>query len=141
MEEEEYKPSDELLDVVNSAIEHGIKSVNPGTGTLVPFLMTVKSGQRTIGRLDSLRIEDAVEQAKLIARRLGPDVERYAIGYGGYVMVDGKRREAIIIESEEIGAPSGVSYSQPYKKAGFLKKTLKPDGAPGFMGEIERRMI
>ena len=82
-----------------------------------------------------------MEQAKRTARRLGPDVERYAIGYGGYVMVDGKRREAIIIESEEIGAPSGVSYSQPYKKAGLLKKTLKPDGTPGFQGKVERRMM
>jgi len=141
MEEEEYKPSDELMDVVNSAIAHGIKSIKPGTVTLNPFLMTVQRGKRNIGRFDSLRMEDAIEQARRTVRRLGPDVEKYAIGYGGYAVIDGKQCEAIIIESEEIGAPSGVSFSQPIKKAGLLKKKVKPDGKPGFQGKVERRMM
>ncbi|HVL08083.1 MAG TPA: hypothetical protein VM512_02850, partial [Burkholderiaceae bacterium] len=60
----------------------------------------------------------------------GPGIARYAIAWDGYVTVEGRKWDAILVEAGDASAPDGMLLAQRYeaKEAGFFSKKRRNVG-------------
>lgn len=128
----EIPVSDELMDLVFAALDHGIDSVSEG-GPLIPFVLAEGAEGRTLTRHVTELLEDGLAQAREQVRG-EPGLERVAIAYDGYLTVEGERSDAIFVEGQERGRPASVVFAQRYRPGGRFRK-LATVGNPAFTGE------
>ena len=127
----EIPASDELLDLVFAALDHGIGSVEDG-GPLIPFVLAETAGGRELTRFAAETLEEGVAQARQHAGASAAD--RVAVAYDGYLTVEGERSDAIFVEAQERTAPSSVVFAQRYRPGGRLRK-FATVGNAAFAGE------
>ena len=130
----EIPASDELMDLVFAALDHGIDSVSEG-GPLIPFALAVGSEGRALTRYAAEALEDGVAQARDHARE-NPELNLVAIAYDGYLTIEGERSDAIFVEGQERSAAASVVFAQRYRPGGRLRK-FTTIGNPAFVGEGE----
>lgn len=120
--------SEDLYTLAQKALSHAVDSVSGG-GDLVPFVMRDRGDEKglTLIRFWSDRLEESVEHAHR-ALREDPLIQQAALAFDGYINTDGVRQEAVIVEAYERGDAAGVSFAQPTKRVGLLRKRRAPDG-------------
>jgi hypothetical protein len=128
----EIPASDELLDLVFAALDHGIDSVSEG-GPLIPFALAETPEGRTLTRFATGHLEEGVAQAREHTREI-PEATLIAIAYDGYLTIEGERSDAIFVEGQERGASSSVVFAQRYRPGGRLRK-FSTIGNAAFAGE------
>ena len=115
----EIEASDELMEVVFAALDHGIDSVREG-GPLIPFVLEEAEEGRSLARFAAERLEEGVEQARAHASASRSD--RLAVAWGGYLTVEGERSDAIFVEAQERGTPASLIFAQRYRPGGRLRR-------------------
>jgi hypothetical protein len=111
--------SEELMELVFVALDHGIDSVTQG-GPLIPFALTETVDGRELTRFAPETLEAGQALAREHVRGAGAD--RAAIAYDGYLTVEGDRSDAIFVEAQERGHGDSVVFAQRYRPGGRFKK-------------------
>jgi hypothetical protein len=104
----------DLLDIVDAALDHGIRSVDGG-GTLIPFVIHEEGGDWTLHRFVAVTLEEGVDRAREFAWHSGPTTTRIALTYDGYLTVDGVRRDAIFVQVQAAGTTTSDLFAQQYE--------------------------
>jgi hypothetical protein len=127
----EIPASEELIDLVFAALDHGVESVKDG-GPLIPFVVTDSAEGRDLTRFAAETLEEGQEQARRHASSSGAD--RVAVAYDGYLTVEGARSDAVFVEAQERGTASSVLFAQRYRPGGRLRG-FATVGNAAFAGE------
>jgi hypothetical protein len=134
-------PETLLNDVMFMALDHGISSIADGTGPLIPFVITEnKSGERTLKRFVSERVEEGVDTAKSHVDQLRGGIVRYAIAWDGYATVQGKKWDAVLVEAGDCNSDSAYLMIQRYERKGWLRKKNVPHGNPALIDRPPSRI-
>jgi hypothetical protein len=102
---DELEPTEELLDLIFFALDHGIESVRASGGPLRPFLMAKGEGKPLLRRFVTESLDRGREMVQDAADRLPPEVRWYAIACDGCLPTEKERFDAIIVEAAERGQP------------------------------------
>lgn len=129
----EIPATEELVDVVFAALDHGIDSVRDG-GPLIPFVLAEDPEGRSLTRFAAETLEEGQAQAREHAG--SSDAARIAIAFDGYLTVEGERSDAILVEAQERGTDSSVIFAQRYRPGGRLRK-FSTVGNAAFTGRGE----
>jgi hypothetical protein len=119
------QPSDELMDVVFTGLDHGIDSVRGG-GPLVPFVIVEQAGERKLHRFlagtpDDMDLEGSVEQAASFAgHAISQSADRVVLVYDAYLRMGDDRFDAIYAEGAEDGMPAAI-IAQRYRPKGRFR--------------------
>jgi hypothetical protein len=109
----EFGMSSDLLALVVMAADHGIRSTT-GHEPMHPFVM-IKDGED----IQMLRIIDdpatAIPQARQHVASVHPS--QWAIAFDGYVTMEGRRTDAIVVEAGEAASEYVVRFAQRYSPA------------------------
>ena len=123
-----------LNDITFMAIDHGIHSIADGVGPLIPFTIIEKSnGEKVLARFVTERIEDGLGKAKKHIEENKADIERYAIAWDGFVTIEGKKWDAILVESGDKFQDNGYLMCQRYERKGLIKKKNEQFGNPALI--------
>jgi hypothetical protein len=103
--------SDELIELVFAALDHGIGSVSSSGGPLIPFILTEDEEGRRLARFVAETLEESLAQARRQAA--SSDAVRVAIAYDGYLTVEGEpmrssSRHRIAAARRLSSSPSGI---------------------------------
>lgn len=115
----EIPASEELIEVVFAALDHGIESVRDG-GPVIPFVLAERAGGRDLTRFAAETLEEAHAQARQHAG--SSDADRVVVAYDGYLTVAGERSDAVFVEAQERGSESSVIFAQRYRPGGRLRR-------------------
>ena len=115
----EIEASDELMEVVFAALDHGVDSVRDG-GPLIPFVLEENADGRDLSRFAAELLEEGVAQARAHAGASGAD--RVAVAWDGYLTLEGERSDAVFVEAQERGTPASLVFAQRYRPGGRLRK-------------------
>jgi len=129
----EVPASEELIELVFAALDHGIDSVREG-GPLIPFVLAESAEGRDLTRFASETLEEGHAQARRHAGSSGAD--RVAVAYDGYLTVEGERSDAVFVEAQERGTEASVVFAQRYRPGGRLRR-FSTIGNAAFAGDGE----
>ncbi len=132
--------SQRLADIAVFALDHGIESIKDGADPLIPFVISAKTdGKRKLDRYMADTLEESVAQARLAVSRLPSEITAYAIAHDGYITIEGKKYDAILVEASERGRTGAVIMAQR-----FIPKTAQQSfqrvGNPALLREEESRL-
>ncbi len=130
--QDKFDPSQSLGDLIFLAIDHGIDSIREG-GSLVPFTMIEVDGKRTLSRFVAEPYEKAVGEARAAIKKMPPKSNLYVLAYDGFITVEGKKYDAIIVHGAERGKGNAYLLAQRYLSA-RNGKPLEPIGNSAFIG-------
>jgi len=123
---------EKLMDLIFLGLDHGIESIKEG-GQLVPFTMSETNGKRDLHRFVTERIEEGKEKAEEHLKKLNPSPEYAIVAYNGYVTIEGKKYEAILVKGFDKKQKEGYILAQRYTPKAFLR-SLKIIGNSAFIG-------
>ena len=123
--------SEELIDLIFMGADHGIDSMKVSK-TLIPFIITGTEGKREIERFVTERIEDGKKKAEAQLKNQKVKPDRVIIVYDGYITVENKKYDAIIVKGFVKSQKQGYILAQRYKPKSFLKP-LKTIGNLAFL--------
>lgn len=127
----EIPASDDLMELVFAALDHGVESVTDG-GPLVPFVLVEGAEGRELTRFVADTLEEGQARAREHAAASG--AERVAVAYDGYLTVQGERSDAVFVEAQERGTDATAIFAQRYRPGGRLRK-FSTIGNATFAGE------
>ena len=97
-----YKSMDdankELMDLMFLGIDHGIESIKDGEGPLIPFTITSTNRDRKIDRFVTEHLEDGLGKAVQYLTGLEKKPTLAIIVYDGYITMEGKKYDAILVK-------------------------------------------
>ena len=138
---EQIDTSVEFNDFMFIALDHGVKSIEDGASPLMPFAMTKSAGgEQTLQRFATQTLEAGVEAAKEYVERQKSDISIYAIVWDGFLTLNNKKWDAVLVEAGEQGGEFGVLLAQRYEKKGILKKRNHPVGNPALISKPASRI-
>jgi hypothetical protein len=130
-----------LNDIAFLALDHGMGSIAEGCGSLIPFAVTENAaGERTLDRFVTERIEQGVDRAKQFVDESKDKIERYAFAWDGFVTIEGRKWDAILVEAGDRHQETGYLMCQRYEKKGLLRKKYVPVGNPAMIGKPPSRI-
>jgi hypothetical protein len=107
--------SEELLDLVLRALDHGTQSIALG-GPFIPFVMAESATrERDHERFLADTRETALKMAREHIGQLTSDAQRVALAYDGSVTLGGERSAAVLVEAQERGKAGSVIFAQRYQ--------------------------
>ena len=116
----------DLQELVAAAIERGFEEYGNGKHDLVPFAMTEdEDGSVGSHTFVSDTLDEAIHLARNHVRRHAGAISRYAIVTTGFVSINGKRRNAMLVEAGEVGGDVVITAAQPFKRKGLIRKSVK----------------
>lgn len=128
--------SERLADVIFFALDQGIDSVRSSGGPLIPFVVFDRSGQRDLKRFVAETLEGSQAEAREAIKMCPSDVASCAVAYDGYITVEGKKWDAVLVEAFERGRASGVCMAQRYVPKKLLRK-FHTEGNAALLGACE----
>ena len=124
--------SDRATALAFFALDHAIETLGKTKGPLVPFVMTERGEHRKLERFAAEQPEGATELARQAAARMD-DAETVAIALDGFVTLEGKRAEAVIVEVSEAGGERSYIFGRRYRTRTIFRN-VKPVGSPVLVG-------
>jgi hypothetical protein len=103
------QPSEYLLELIFTALEHGLDSIDDGAGPLVPFVLTDQDGEVEIRRFVTERLEEGVTEARRAAREAVSGGRIAVAAWDGFITLDGERTDAIFVGAAD--SPEGPTYT------------------------------
>lgn len=135
------EPSDELMTLILTGLDHGIDSVRDG-GPLVPFVMVEHEGQVALRRIlvgDPFELEASVEQAAVSAAEAAAEPrDRVVLVYDASLRMNDERVDAIYAEGAENGAMAAIMAQRyaPKGRSRGLEAIGDPQALPREMGRL-----
>jgi hypothetical protein len=130
-----------LNDITFMALDHGMNSIEGGAGPLIPFAVTESaSGEKSIHRFATDQLEDGLEAAKKHVDGSRGSIVRYAIAWDGFVTINGKKWDAVLVEAGDCQSDTGYLMIQRYEKKGLIRKKNVPHGNAGLAGRPQSRL-
>ena len=135
--------------IASRALEHGLNSIEDIDGPLTPFTLVVDANPDLRNRAMALTRHAAETLEECLASAQdsilpGADKTLYAIAWDGYVMVDGRKWDAILVEAGSAEASDGILMAQRYEgtTVGLFKKRRRnvAVGAPLHVGLVASRL-
>ena len=138
----DHEIPEELLDLAFLALDHGFGSIKDGkSGILIPFVMFEHAKGRSLNRYVADTAQESVEHALAAVPGLPPGTSRYAVAFEGYITLEGKRWDAIIVEAGQTGFPQGETFCLRYqKKKGLFARGYETVGNAIHLGSGEQRL-
>ena len=131
--------SQALIDLIFMGLDHGIGSVRGGD-PLVPFVVVTGSdGKRTLTRFVTDQLEPSAARAGEFVTALGNDAEMYVLVVDGYVHIEGKKYDAILVEGGERGKDYALQFAQRYELE-TIEGPLEKIGNPAYLGQVAQRL-
>ena len=131
----------EFNDLMFAALDHGVESIADGAGPLIPFAIFINNtGERVLQRFVTEQIEEGVEAAKNYVNGEKSNIKIYAIVWDGYITLDEKKYDAILVEAGENNKEFGVLLAQRYEQKGMFKKKMNLIGNPALAGKPASRV-
>jgi hypothetical protein len=138
---EESPDQIKLNDLMFQALDHAVASIGDSGGPLTPFSMCDEvCGKKTLTRYAAERLEESVAQGKQRIEEAKADLLRYAFAWDGFVTIEGKKWDAILVEAGDKVAETGILLCQRYQKKGFFRKGVEPVGNPALIGKPPSRI-
>lgn len=128
--------SEKLMELIFKGLDHGIYSIKDGDGPLIPFIMIDTNGEIELKRFMAETIEASVAQAKKYLVDLIEKPELAIMAYDGFLTVEGKKYDAILVNGFEKLDSKGHCFAQRYKPKKFLSR-FKEIGNTAFVAELE----
>ena len=130
-----------LNDVMFAVLDHAVGSVVDSGGPLIPFSMVEdEHGKRSLSRFLADRLEEGQAQAQKSIEDLKDRIVRYAFAWDGFVTIDGRRWDAILVEAGDKSGEPGVLLCQRYEKKGLFRKRVSAVGNPAMIEEPASRI-
>src|SRR5437660_10370696 len=130
-----------LNDVMFLALDHGMDSIDDDSAPLIPMaFIENEKGERTLQRFVTERLEEGVERAKQFVAQNKDSVARYAITWDGFITVQGRKWDAILVEAGDRFQETGYLMCQRYEKKGLLNKKNVPCGNPALIEKPPSRI-
>ena len=127
----EPSESVEFNDLMFLALDHGFASIEDCSGPLIPFVIAkTAAGEREMHRFVCEKLEESSQKAKEYIEAEKSNLQIYALAWDGYITLDGKKWDAILVEAGERGNEFGLLMCQRYEKKGFIKKKNHKVGNP-----------
>jgi hypothetical protein len=138
---EESPDQIKLNDLMFQVLDHAVASIRDSGGPLTPFSIAEDgSGEKTLTRYAAERLEEGEAQGKRKIEEARAGIVRYAFAWDGFVTIEGKKWDAILVEAGDKIEETGILLCQRYQKKGFLRKGVEPVGNPGFLGKPPSRI-
>jgi hypothetical protein len=110
----------EMSAIALKALQHGLESIEDIQGPLVPFALVLdanpdlKNRTMTLTRFAEELLEDSLHAAQ---NSIFPNKEKsmYAIAWDGFVTIDGRKCDAVLVEAGNADEPEGVLMAQRYE--------------------------
>jgi len=116
-------PSAEILSFANHVCELALRLM-PAEGVLSPFLAFAKKGKINIENYVGMTNEKAIRLGRKRASEQPAEVLFVAVAYDGYISHQNeKKKDAILMETHQRGAPTGFIFGQCYTRQGDGKAT------------------
>ncbi|HEX7706454.1 MAG TPA: hypothetical protein VF701_08360 [Thermoanaerobaculia bacterium] len=113
---DDFEPSEQFADFFFLAIDHGFGSIEDGGGPLIPFVMSVSvDGQKHLTRFVTDELSEGVQRAQEHVVQHRDGMMMYAIAWDGYITLDDRKWDAILVEAGEAHDPRGVLFAQRYE--------------------------
>jgi hypothetical protein len=123
------------MEVAFLALDHGVSIVADGI-QLTPFAMVEEAGQRALVRAQDDRLDGGLAWLRQHIRDR-PGLERAAVAFDGFLTVDGRRAEAVLVEAYERGA-DGLVLAQRYEWQGRgRRRRFESIGNPAAVGTTQ----
>lgn len=103
-----------LVDLIYSALEHGVASVAESGGPLIPFLLVQNGEDIRIHRFDADELVEGIAAAENFARELEAAPEYFVIAFDGYLTVDDRKDDAIYVKGFAGDERDGYVFAQRY---------------------------
>ncbi len=132
---EEFTISKDVEDLVIEAIGIALTDLS-ASGQLLPFVVSVANGEKTLHRCVADTFEEAEQKARNHAGVQRQAAEYVVLIFDGVVSEDSTRHEAVIAEPFEGTKAPGYRFAQLYKRS-RLRKRVHPIDDIYEMGEIE----
>jgi hypothetical protein len=122
------RPSDYMVELIFTALEHGLDSIDDGAGPLVPFIVTDKEGEVELRRFVTARLEQSVKEARRAAREAVKGGRIALAAWDGFITTEGRRTDAIFVAAADSSEGPTHTFCVRYRYKG---KKVEP------MGEAE----
>jgi hypothetical protein len=125
------KPHQLTIKLAGFALAHAAWSVSEGE-TLCTMAFTENGSDRQLFRFEADPIPESVEIGRQHLNDLQADLERWVLAFDGYITLNNKRRDALVIQlwSKCPGTPARIV--QPYRPRARLRR-FKILGNPIFV--------
>jgi hypothetical protein len=123
------------MDVAFLALDHGVAIVADGA-QLSPFAVIEEGRERTLVRAHDDTLDGALAWLRQHIRDRS-ELERAAVAFDGFLTVDGRRTEAVLVEAYERGA-EGLVLAQRYEWRGRgRRRRFEAIGNPAVVGATQ----
>jgi len=135
-----------LSDLINRALNHGLLSIEHAQEPLIPFTMLLDTNpdprrrKLTLTRYVGEYLEEMLQAAQ---NSVAPsqNVSMYAIAWDGFITIDGRKWDAVLVEAGEAAAAEGVIMAQRYEvKETGLKRRNVAVGSPLEAASVPSRL-
>ena len=136
-------PTDEvkLNDLMFQALDHAVASIADSGGPLIPFsIIDTEEEEKKLTRFMAENLEEGVSQMHSNIEGAKEGIVRYALAWDGFVTIEGKKWDALLVEAGDKVSEHAVLLCQKYKKKGFLRKGIVPIGNPGLLEKPPSRI-
>src|SRR5207245_1635274 len=106
-----------------------------GGGPLIPFVLSETAEGREKRRFVTDLLEEGVAEARQFVTESAGETLRYAVAVDGYVTVEGRRWDAVIVEIGERHMAHGHALAQRYRPR-TSRKEMETAGNPAYLGEV-----
>lgn len=139
-----------ISDITKQAIQHAMSSIEDASGPLTPFTMLLdethpdpRESKLTLARQFADYLEEALHAAQSSISPGGVH-SMYAIAWDGFVTLDERKWDAILVEVGTSASPEATILAQRYeaKETGFFNKKRRnvSVGAPHEIGTVLSRL-
>jgi hypothetical protein len=103
-----------FMDFMFTGLDHGINSIKDGSGPLIPFVMTSLNGEKKLSRFVADSYEDSMMNASEHIMHLNPVPDYALLAYDGFITMEGKKYDAIIVQAYDKTLDEGFVFAQRY---------------------------
>jgi hypothetical protein len=138
-----------LSAIALKALQHGLESIADIQGPLVPFTLVLdtnpdlRNRTMTLTRYAEELLEDSLHAAQNSIFR-SKEESMYTIAWDGFVTIEGRKWDAILVEAGNADEPEGVLMAQRYegKMVGLFSKRRRnvAVGDPIHVGSAPSRL-
>ena len=111
------KINDEINEVMQTAIDRGMESIEKNIGPLIPFaIVQNKQGENVLHKFADRSLEQGLKEARRFVESKRKDISVYAIAWEGSVSIGEQQWDAVFVEAGSAASRDGVVKAQRYEK-------------------------
>jgi hypothetical protein len=122
----------DLWKMISVAVETSVQSIQK-QGKLLPFTLMRENEKWDMAMYMGEQAPKLVQKAQAAIRAKIGKIDMYVLAFDGYVTIDGKKGDAVVIEAGEEGKPYAYMFAQRYRPPD-AGKALEKQGNLAYLG-------